>query len=390
MRHPRAPAGGRLGTLHRDDPWRRGNPTMSSTDQQADAPAPADADVPAEHEVPDDLALAGEFDAATREQWRELVAGVLRKAGREDLPDPVEDALGATVATGVRIEPLYTADDVGDLPTTVGVPGLAPFVRGARAGGDPAAPGGWDVRQRHAHPDVAITKEAIAADLENGVTSLWLVLGEGAIPVDSLGDVLSDVLLDLAPVTVDGGLPAAEAFLSLVEGRTDLAAGSSLGLDPLGRHAATGEQQDLSGLADVARRAAAHEGLRTVVVDATVFADAGASAVEELGCSLAAGTAYLRALTDGGLSVDEAFAALEFRYSASADQFTTIAALRAARRLWDRVGEVSGASAELRGQRQHAVTSSEMTTKRDSWVNLLRTTVACFAAGVGGADVVTG
>jgi methylmalonyl-CoA mutase len=30
-----------------------------------------------------------------------------------------------------------------------------------------------------------------------------------------------------------------------------------------------------------------------------------------------------------------------------------------------------------------------MTTRHDPWVNLLRTTVACFAAGVGGAEVVT-
>ncbi|MBA3797761.1 MAG: methylmalonyl-CoA mutase, partial [Geodermatophilaceae bacterium] len=67
----------------------------------------------------------------------------------------------------------------------------------------------------------------------------------------------------------------------------------------------------------------------------------------------------------------------------------TIAALRAARRLWDRVGEVSGASPAVRGQRQHAVTSSVMMTRRDPWVNMLRTTVACFAAGVGGADAVT-
>jgi methylmalonyl-CoA mutase len=370
---------------------------MSSTDQQADvpAPAPADAAVPAEHEVPSDLALASEFDAATREQWRELVAGVLRKAGREDLPDPVEDALRVPVATGVMVAPLYTADDAADLPTAAGVPGLAPFIRGSRAGADAdsGVPGGWDARQRHAHPDVAVTKEAIAADLENGVTSLWLVVGDGAIPADSLGDVLADVLLDLAPVTVQaagvGGYDVAEAFLSLVEGRTDLAPGGSLGVDPLGLHAASGEPQDLSGLADLARRAAAHQALRTVVVDATVFHDAGASAVEEIGCSLAAGVAYLRVLTEGGLSVDEAFGQLEFRYAASADQFTTIAALRAARRLWNRVGEVSGASPEARAQRQHAVTSSVMTTKRDPWVNMLRTTVACFAAGVGGADVVT-
>src|SRR5829696_512965 len=272
---------------------------MSSTDQQSSHPAPADAEVPSEHEVPEDLGLAAEFPKVTRDEWRELVAGVLRKAGREDLPEPVEEVLRRPVATGVTVAPLYTAADAADLPTAVGVPGLPPFVRGSRASGGPAgsaavtasggaeggAPGGWDIRQRHAHPDVAVTKEAIAADLENGVTSL--------------------------------------------------------GLDPLGEHAASGQPQDLSGLAGIARRAAAHRGLRTVVVDGTVFADAGASAVEELGCSLAAGVAYLRALIEGGLSVDEAFAALEFRYAATADQFTTIAGLRAARRLWDRVGEVS-------------------------------------------------
>ncbi|MGY1794100.1 methylmalonyl-CoA mutase subunit beta [Geodermatophilus sp. SYSU D00525] len=358
---------------------------MSATDTAT----PGEDEVPAEHEVPDELSLAGDFPPVDREQWRELVAGVLRKAGREELPDPVEDALRRTVATGVSVAPLYTADDAGDLPTAVGVPGLPPFVRGARAGSHPESgvPAGWDVRQRHAHPDVAVTREAITADLENGVTSLWLHLGEGAVPVDSLGDVLADVYLDLAPVAVSGGLPAAEALLALAGDRTDLAPGGSLGLDPLGDQAASGEEQDLTVLAGLARRTPA--GWRTVVVDATVYADAGATAVEELGCSLAAGVAYLRALTDGGLTVDEAFERIEFRYSASADQFTTIAALRAARRLWDRVGDVSGASEGARAQRQHAVTSSVMTTKRDPWVNMLRTTVACFAAGVGGADVVT-
>jgi methylmalonyl-CoA mutase len=352
-------------------------------------PAHADAEVPAEHEVPDDLALASLFPAASREQWRELVAGVLRKAGRDDLPDPVEDALRRTVAPGVTVAPLYTASDADDLVTAAGLPGLPPFVRGSRAGAPGEVPGGWDVRQRHAHPDVAVTREAIAADLDNGVTSLWLALGDGAVPVDALGEVLADVLLDLAPVAVSGGEAAAEALLALVDGRTDLAPGGSLGLDPLGEQAATGAEQSLDGLAGFARRAAVHPGLRAVVADGTVFADAGASAVEELGCALAAGVAYLRALTEGGLSVDEAFGAVEFRLSASDDQFTTIAALRAARRLWDRVGDVSGASADVRALRLHAVTSSVMTTKRDPYTNLLRTTVACFAAGVGGADAVT-
>jgi methylmalonyl-CoA mutase len=356
--------------------------------EQHPSAAATDVEVPAEHDVPDDLALAAMFPPATRERWRELVAGVLRKAGREDLPEPVEEALRRTVAPGVTVAPLYTAADVADLPSA-GLPGLPPFVRGARPGAPGDVPGGWDVRQRHAHPDVAVTREAVAADLENCVTSLWLDLGEGAVPVDALGEVLADVLLDLAPVAVSGGEAAAEALLALVEGRADLAPGGSLGLDPLGVQAFTGVEQSLEGLAGFARRAAAHAGLRTVVADGTVFADAGASAVEELGCALAAGVAYLRALTEGGLSVDEAFAAVELRLSASDDQFTTIAALRAARRLWDRVGEVSGASPGARAPRLHAVTSSVMTTQRDPYTNLLRTTVACFAAGVGGADAVT-
>src|SRR3712207_9571559 len=39
--------------------------------------------------------------------------------------------------------------------------------------------------------------------------------------------------------------------------------------------------------------------------------------------------------------------------------------------------------------RSHAETAWRMTTRRDPWVNILRTTVAAFSAGLGGADAVT-
>src|SRR4051812_39328597 len=109
----------------------------------ADTPAP----VP-----PDELVLAGEFPAATREQWSALVDGVLRKSGRIG----ADAAPGAGVAKlvrrtpeGIPVPPLYTAADVADLPAT-GVPGRPPFVRGATADGP--VPDGWDVRQRHDDP----------------------------------------------------------------------------------------------------------------------------------------------------------------------------------------------------------------------------------------------
>ena len=39
---------------------------------------------------------------------------------------------------------------------------------------------------------------------------------------------------------------------------------------------------------------------------------------------------------------------MEFRFAATADQFATLAKLRAARRCWDRIGDVSGAAESSR------------------------------------------
>ena len=149
--------------------------------------------------------------------------------------------------------------------------------------------------------------------------------------------------------------------------------------------AGSGDLATLVEVAGLARDA----GVLGVVVDATAVHDLGASDAQELGYSLAVGAAYLRALTDAGWSVDEALATIEFRYAATDEQFPTIAKLRAARRLWSRVAELSEGTPEAAGQRQHAVTSRPMMSKYDPWVNMLRTTVAAFAAGVGGADAVT-
>ncbi|MGW0878308.1 methylmalonyl-CoA mutase family protein [Streptomyces sp. NPDC002671] len=336
--------------------------------------------------LPDDgLPLAAEFPDATHEQWQRLVEGVLRKSGKEVSGEAAEDALSTTLEDGLRTRPLYTARDAAPDP---GLPGFAPFVRGSRPEGNTA--GGWDVRQRHA----ALADSAVLADLENGVTSLWLVLGEGGIPVESLGRALEGVYLDLAPVALDAGRDteaAAEALLALYaeRGVDPKAARGTLGADPLGYEARTGTPLDFAPFAALAARCAeTYPGLRALTVDALPYHEAGGSAAQELGASLATGVAYLRELTEAGLSVEEAARQLEFRYAATADQFLTIAKLRAARRLWARVAEVSGAPG-AGAQVQHAVTSPVMMSRRDPWVNMLRTTVATLAAGAGGADAVT-
>ncbi|MEV6479733.1 methylmalonyl-CoA mutase subunit beta [Streptomyces sp. NPDC051576] len=335
--------------------------------------------------LPDDgLSLAAEFPDATHEQWQRLVEGVLRKSGKEVSGTAAEDALSTSLEDGLRARPLYTADDSAPEP---GLPGFAPFVRGGRAEGNTL--GGWDVRQRHTTADGA----AVLGDLENGVTSLWLIVGEHGIPVAQLDSTLTGVFLDLAPVVLDAGPEVASAageLLRLYEERgvDPRAVRGNLGADPLGFAARTGgEAFDFAPVAALARRCAEeYPGLRALTVDALPYHEAGGSAAQELGASLATGVAYLRELTEAGLSVEQAVFQLEFRYAATADQFLTVAKLRAARRLWARVAEVCGAPG---GQVQHAVTSPVMMSRRDPWVNMLRTTIATLAAGVGGAESVT-
>jgi methylmalonyl-CoA mutase len=336
--------------------------------------------------LPDDgLELAGDFPDVPHEQWQRLVASVLRKSGKEVEGAEAEEALSTALEDGLRTRPLYTAHDTAPEP---GLPGFAPFVRGGRAEGNTL--GGWDVRQRHTVADSG----AVLADLENGVTSLWLAVGEGGIPLPELGRVLDGVYLDLAPVVLDAGRepgPAARELLRLYEERgvAREAARGNLGADPLGHEARSGQQGDVAPAAELARLCAeGYPGLRALTVDALPYHEAGGSAAQELGCSLATGVAYLRDLTEAGLSVEQACAQLEFRYAATADQFLTIAKLRAARRLWARVAEVCGAP-RAGAQLQHVVTSPVMMTRRDPWVNMLRTTIATLAAGAGGADAVT-
>jgi methylmalonyl-CoA mutase len=334
----------------------------------------------------DGLVLAGEFPEVTREQWQRLVAKVLGDTSGGDAP---ERQLATITADGIEIAPLYVAD--ASRPGS-GYPGQAPFVRGRTAAGHRA---GWDVRQRHEHPDPAVAREQIMEDLEGGVSSLWLGLGDGQIPIGALPDVLADVYLDLAPVVLDAGerfADAAEVFFGTAAQR-GVPAGEltgCLGADPLGILARTGAGGDLAAAAELARRCSADfHGIRAIVVDALPFHEAGGTEAQELGCALAAGLEYLRAMRQAGLSAEAAFGQLEFRYAATADQFTTIAKLRAARRVWARVAEQCGVHSGTGGQRQHAVSSWPMLTRRDPWNNILRATLACFAAGVAGADAIT-
>ncbi len=336
------------------------------------------------------VALAEGIDVDVSE-WESATAAVLRKSKRlaDDAPDSdVWSVLAHSTLDGIVVTPLGTPVVSADLADP-GLPGQAPFTRGASATRELD---GWDIRAWFTDPDVDVTAEHVVADVENGVNSLWLAVGAGAIPADALARILEPVFVDLAPVVLDAPdapLEAARALDAVIQEKAvDPAPGTNYGADPIGATVRGVGETDLSVAAEVVELARAR-GARGIVVDATAVHDAGASDVQELAYSLAAGAAYLRLLVGAGLTVDEAAGQIDFRYAATDEQFITIAKLRAARRLWNRVAELSGVTTDARGQRQHAVTSRPMMSAYDPYVNMIRTTIAAFAAGVGGAEAVT-
>lgn len=321
----------------------------------------------------DRLALASAEDQHSAAEWEKLTAAVLRKSGRmtdEDPDSAVWDKLTRTTLDGIPVAPIGTPDSLAGLATD----------------GRPSRAGAWDIRAQVEGPDAKAANEAVLADLAHGVTSVWVRLGAG-LGADDLAATLEGVDLGIAPVVLDprGDSAAVESFAALLPAKVHPA--TNLGADPIGSHL-RGDAAEVGALASVAGTAR-EKGVLAVVVDATVVHDLGASDGQELAYAVAVGAAYLRELADAGLGVEEAAALLEFRLAATDEQFPTIAKFRAARRLWARVLELSGAAEGARGMRVHGVTSRPMLGKYDPYVNMLRTTVAAFAAGVGGAEAVT-
>lgn len=324
------------------------------------------------------LSLRGPSESAevTQRQWQEAVAAVLVKSGRFAEGDDPEKAVAKVTrrtTDGVTITPLAgseVAKELADGPTG------ADAVRGrsqqARQVGDVPA---WDLR-------VHLTDSADSAtdELEGGATSLWV-----STEAVDLAKAIDGVLLDVAPVVLDSPRPLEDLDTLEAAAKDGLHPDTNLGIDVVGTKLLTGSEASVD-LAEAARRAQA-AGVRAFVVDASIVHDAGAGEVLELGYAAAAGVDLLRRLDDAGVAPVDAMKLVEFRYSATDHQFTTIAKLRAARAIWARICAELGVEDDV--QRQHAMTSGRMMTQFDPFTNLLRLTVATFAAAVGGAEAIT-
>ena len=330
-----------------------------------------------------ELQLASGFPAMDETGWRALVEASLK--GR-----PFE-TLRSRTADGIVIEPVYgRAHDAPALP----------------AGPAREVAGNWTLTQRADMPDLAAANAQMLDDLANGATGLALVI-PGSVTAGAHGVAITDaksvervfdaVELDFISLRLDGGRHGRDlALLVLDEYKRRLLDLSrcrlELGLDPLGTLALNGRIVNRKELASRAgemfgkARKLDHKG-GVFCADARVYHGAGCSEAQELAFALATGVDYLRLLEEAGIDPAISAPQTSMLLTADADQFLTIAKLRAARMLWARMLEASGI--DQSPLTLHAETAMRMMSRRDPHVNLLRTTSAAFAAGTGGADSVT-
>lgn len=326
--------------------------------------------------------LASSFPRATETEWRAAVDKVLKGAD-------FEKVLVGRTADGIPIMPLHARRaDAGP-------------IAGARGAGR------WRIVARLEDPDPERGNALIHDDLLGGADSVVIAFAgapaargfglRDASPA-TLDAALANVHCDLVSVRLEsapfGGRAVAEAFAAYA--KRQRLPGATLdvdfGLQPLADFASTGRMPlgfaaAMNNVRDIITHLSG-DGFKGPFLrcDGRPFHEAGASEAQELAAVIAQGAAYLRGLAALGIAPEAASPMLSFTLAADDDQFLTIVKFRALRLLWARIEEACGLAPKP--IRLHAETAWRMLTRRDPYVNLLRNTIATFAAGIGGADSV--
>jgi len=315
--------------------------------------------------------LAAGFAHYSEDDWRALVAAGSRSV--DDLATLSDD--------GIAVGPIYRRSEQAQ-PIWSRPGGRRWRIVERIAGGDP------DVVARRAAEAMAGGADGIAAVFATSPHPLagTLAVADGAALAHALA----------AGVTADGYLAvdAGEATVKLASAFGETAVGNGcrlvLAYDPIATVAARGGDPEAAAV-EIGAVAKSFEkqcvDAIVAIADGRLWHAGGASEVQELAACLATFAWLLRRLADNDLSLDRAAIRIGVALAADADQFLTIAKVRAMRLLLGRLFEIAAISAPA--PPLHAETAWRTVSRRDLYSNLLRTTAAAFAAAVGGADAIT-
>jgi methylmalonyl-CoA mutase N-terminal domain/subunit len=349
-----------------------------------------------------------------REEWEKTVLQPFL-AQRAERSDRFE------TASGIEVERLYTEEHTAELDYVrdLGFPGAFPFTRGVY----PTMYRGrlWTMRQYAGFGTAEETNRRFRFLLEQGQTGLSVAfdlctqigydsdhpmsqgeVGRVGVAIDTLEDmeILFDgIPLDRVSTSMTINAPAAillAMYIAVAEKRG------------IPRHQLAGTIQNDILKEYIARGTyifPPRPSMR-LVVDTFAFCarevprwnvisisgyhirEAGATAPQEIGFTLANGIAYVQAALEAGLDVDRFAPRLSFFFNAHNDLFEEVAKFRAARRLWARIMRDRFGARDPRSWmlRFHTQTAGSALTAQQPENNVVRVTIQALAAVLGGTQ----
>jgi methylmalonyl-CoA mutase len=351
-----------------------------------------------------------DFPEANLSDWRELASSELK--GR----DP--DSLVWETPEGLPVKPLYTAEDLEALDMLGTLPGIAPFTRGVRATMYTNRP--WTIRQYAGFSTAEESNAFYRANLAAGQTGVSVAfdlathrgydsdhervvgdVGKAGVAIDSIEDM--KILFDGIPLdkmsvsmTMNGAvLPVLAGYIVAAEeqGVSQDQLSGTIQNDILKEFMVRNTyiyppEPSMRIVADIIEYTAKQmPRFNSISISGYHMQEAGATAVQELGFTLADGLEYVRAARSRDLSIDEFAGRLSFFFAIGMNFFMEVAKLRAARMLWARI--VKQFDPKKPGSlmlRTHCQTSGVSLTEQQPYNNVVRTAYEALAAVLGGTQ----
>lgn len=336
--------------------------------------------------------LFAEFPPVSTEDWEKVIQADLKGAD-------YDKKLVWKTWEGLSVKPYYRAEDLQSLQYLIdNLPGEYPYARGAKK-----TENDWEVRADIFESDVTAANTAAKRNLVRGCDAVAFksricgcngkIYGQNVQTQSDFNALLDGIDLASTAVYFDWGTRGAQALAMLYNKAAGKPIkGGALMFDPLAELAKSGKidlskEEILSEAAAVAKFAVANlPSVQAITVQTHFYHNAAATIVQELAVALAAGTEYMHAMTEAGLTPAQAASQIGFSFSTGANYFFEIAKLRAFRLLWASVLKTYGVTATAK---IHCRTSMWNATVFDPNVNMLRASTEAMSATLGGCDSLT-
>lgn len=330
--------------------------------------------------------LFSDFSPVSTQEWMDKIVVDLKGAD-------YEKKLVWRTNEGFNVKPFYRREDLEGLPTTEGLPGEFPYIRGYKADDNT-----WYIRQDIEVNDAEEANKKALDLLNRGVDSLGFHVSAADLSMDFIRTLLKDICCDCIELNFATcqrhTLQLAQlltAYFKEMNYSPERLYGS-LNFDPISKMLQKGIDTSpiIAAAKPLVESLAEYPHFRCIAVNCVQLSNAGAYIYQELGYALAWGNEYLSRLVEAGVPADEAARRIKFHFGISSNYFMEIAKFRAARMLWANIVKAYNPADESACRMAvHAETSTFNLTLFDAHVNLLRTQTEAMSAAIAGVQSIT-